>query len=127
MAFRTLDLPPTRGAARSSKPTASAKSSRRSSLVLEADATAKSRPVRNLLRRLSSFSKKKDKGEKLTVPDVSTMPVVDMDKLKQLSEAEDAKAEVAANGLGDEVASEETSAVTGANGDVKASRDSLPP
>lgn len=97
VAFRQLDLAATHDTSRSSQPS-SVTPSRRSSLVFDSAepsvAGAKKRPVRALLRRLSSFSskKKESKVEKLHVPDASTMPVVDMDKLKQLSEAKDERA-----------------------------------
>uniref|UniRef100_V5EU93 Uncharacterized protein n=2 Tax=Kalmanozyma brasiliensis (strain GHG001) TaxID=1365824 RepID=V5EU93_KALBG len=114
MAFRTLDLAPTQESGRSSKP-ASTRASRRSSVALEANdrLADNKKPKRGLFRRLSSFSRKKDsKVEKLAVPHVSTMPVVDMEKLRQLSEAEDAKAELAANGL------KEDSTSKASNGDA---------
>ncbi|SPO47391.1 uncharacterized protein PSANT_05079 [Moesziomyces antarcticus] len=98
VAFRAVELPATQDAARRSAP-ASASASRRSSMALEAaDRPApKKRPIRALLRRLSSFSKSdakeaaKDNSAKANFPDASTMPIVDMDKLKQLSQNPDAK------------------------------------
>ena len=101
VAFRNIALPPMQDTHRSSKPASavtSADASRRSSVTLDSAerATTKKRPVRALLRRLSSFSsskKKESKDDKSNFPDASTMPVVDMDKLKQLSEAKDVKVE----------------------------------
>lgn len=113
VAFRTLDLPSTQDSktdpvasatngestARQGRPT-SRSASRRSSMILDSNdqPLQKKRPIRMLLRRLSSFSSKSDKKEgaksnsaknsaKANFPDATTMPVVDMDKLKQLSEA----------------------------------------
>ncbi|CDU24807.1 uncharacterized protein SPSC_04640 [Sporisorium scitamineum] len=95
VAFRTLELPSTQDTPRSSKPS-SANASRRSSMALDnvERTTAKKRPVRAFLRRLSSFSSKKKEGkeEKPNFPDAGTMPVVDMRKIKQLSEDRDVKA-----------------------------------
>lgn len=97
VAFRAVDLPPTQDASRQSKPS-SANASRRSSMALDSveRPTQKKRPIRALLRRLSSFSSKSDKeanNAKANFPDASTMPVVDMDKLEKLSKADDVKAE----------------------------------
>ncbi|SPO27813.1 uncharacterized protein UTRI_04956 [Ustilago trichophora] len=93
VAFRAVDLPPTHDASRQSKPS-SANASRRSSMALDSveRPTQKKRPIRALLRRLSSFSSKSDKeanNAKANFPDASTMPVVDMDKLQKLSKADD--------------------------------------
>ncbi|KAJ1020562.1 hypothetical protein NDA13_005877 [Ustilago tritici] len=104
IAFRTVDLPPT---TQNSRPTNSSNvggstdASRPSSVApqdsIESKAAApKKRPIRALLRRLSSFSGDSAKAEakkaarknsaKANSPDVATMPVVDMDTIKQLSE-----------------------------------------
>ncbi|SPC61705.1 uncharacterized protein UHOD_06428 [Ustilago sp. UG-2017b] len=104
IAFRTVDLPPT---TQNSRPTNSSNfggstdASRPSSVApqdsIESKAAApKKRPIRALLRRLSSFSGDSAKAEakkaarknsaKANSPDVTTMPVVDMDTIKQLSE-----------------------------------------
>ncbi|SPO28996.1 uncharacterized protein UTRI_04956_B [Ustilago trichophora] len=92
VAFRAVDLPPTQDTSRRSKPS-SANASRRSSMALDSveRPTQKKRPIRALLRRLSSFSSKSEKetnSAKANFPDATTMPVVDMEKLKQLSKAE---------------------------------------
>lgn len=104
VAFRTVDLPSTKeSSGRRSKPTSrppsrppSANASRRSSMALDSveRPAAKKRPIRALLRRLSSFSSKTEKeanNAKAKFPDAATMPVVDMEKLKQLSKADDVK------------------------------------
>ncbi|SNX86148.1 uncharacterized protein MEPE_04857 [Melanopsichium pennsylvanicum] len=97
--FRAVDLPPTLDTAAHRSKSSSASASRRSSMALDSVArpTQGKRPIRALLRRLSSFSSskndKKANNAKANFPDASTMPVVNMDKLKQLSKTADEKAD----------------------------------
>ena len=99
VAFRTVDLPSTQDAPRRSRPS-STNASRRSSMALDSveRPAQKKRPIRAFLRRLSSFSSKNDKqanSAKANFPDAATMPVVDTEKLKQLSKTEDVQTDAA--------------------------------
>ncbi|KAJ1024852.1 hypothetical protein NDA16_002892 [Ustilago loliicola] len=112
VAFRSVDLPPTTQDSRPTKSSSnggSADASRRSSIARQDSAESKAaapkkRPIRALLRRLSSFNGSssgkaeakeaaKQNNAKANFPDAATMPVVDMDKIKQLSENPDATLE----------------------------------
>lgn len=102
VAFNKVELPPTTQDSPNQGKLPSNNASRRSSIALdptEPSTPRKQRPIRALLRRLSSFSGK-SKGEskglakqnspKANFPSADTMPAVDMKKLNQLSQ--DAKA-----------------------------------